>query len=119
MVEEIDALHSTGTWNLVPLPAGKSPVDCRWVYAIKIGPDGQVDCLKACLVSKGYTRIYGSDYYDTFSPVTKMTSVRLLLSMAAISSWPLYQLDIKNVFPHGILGYMAPITMTLSLLLPR
>ena len=55
MVEEMAVLHSTGTWNLVPLPVGKSPIGCRWVYTIKIGPDGRVDRLKARLVAKGYT----------------------------------------------------------------
>ena len=104
MVEETVALHSIGTWDLVPLPAGKSPVGCRWVYIVEIGPDGQVDHLKARLVAKGYTQIYGSDYYNTFSLVAKMASIRLLLSMAAMSSWPLYQLDIKNVFLHGDLA---------------
>ena len=50
---------------------------------------------------KSYTQVYGSDYGDTFSPVAKIASVRLLLSMATMCSWPLYQLDIKNVFLHG------------------
>ena len=90
MVEEMATLHSTSTWNLVPLPTGKSPVGCRWAYTVKIGPNSQVDRLKARLVAKGYTQIYGSDYYDTFSPTAKMTSDRLLLSMTAMSSWPLY-----------------------------
>ena len=72
-----------------------------WVYTIKVGPDGQVDRLKACLVAKGYTQIYCCDYGNTFSPVAKIASVRLFLSMATMCHWALYQLDIKNVFLHG------------------
>ena len=103
MVEEIDALHSTGTWDLVPLPADKSLVGCHWVYTVKIGPNGGLDRLKARLVVKVYSQTYDSIYYDTFSPVAKMTSVRLLLSMAAMSL-PLYQLGIKNAFLHSDLA---------------
>ncbi|RVW71744.1 Retrovirus-related Pol polyprotein from transposon TNT 1-94 [Vitis vinifera] len=101
MVDEMTALHSNDTWDLVVLPSGKSTVGCCWVYTVKVDPDGQVDCLKARLVAKGYTQVYGSNYGDTFSPVAKIASVRLLLSMAAMRSWPLYQLDIKNAFLHG------------------
>ena len=66
MVEEMVAMHSTSTWDLVTLPAGKSHVGCRWVYTVKIGLDGRVNCLKTRLVAKGYTQIYSSDYYNTF-----------------------------------------------------
>ena len=90
MVEEMATLHSTGTWDLVTLPVGKSPVGCCWVYTVKVGLDGRVDRLNTRLVAKGYTQIYDSDYYDTFFPIAKMTSVRLLLSMAAMRSLPLY-----------------------------
>ena len=55
MVEEMVALHSSGTWDLVTLPVGKTLVGCRWVYIVKIGPYGRVDRLKARLVAMGYT----------------------------------------------------------------
>ena len=104
MVDEMAALHSNGTWDLVDLPSGKSTVGCCWVYTVKVDLDGQVDCLKAHLVAKGYTQVYGSNYGDTFSPVAKIVFVRLLLSMVVMPSWPLYQLDIKNAFLHGDLA---------------
>ena len=84
MVDKMGALHSTGTWDLVVLPSGKSPIGCRWVYTVKVGSDGRVDHLKASLVARGYTQVYGSNYGDTFSLVAKIASVHLLLSMAAM-----------------------------------
>ena len=68
---------------------------------MKMNPDGSVARLKACLIAKGYAQTYGVDYFDTCSPVAKLTSVRLFISMAATHHWPLHQLDIKNAFLHG------------------
>ena len=88
--EEMDALYSNGTWMLVALPPGKSFVGCRWVCTMKVRPNSKVDWLKALLVAKGYTQKYDLDYYDTFSPMAKIASVRLLLSMAAMRSCPFF-----------------------------
>ena len=104
MVEEMTTLQSSGTWDLVTLPTGKTYVGCRLVYTVKIGPDSQVNCLKARLVAKGYTQIYGSDYYDTFFLVAKIAYVCLLLSMVVMQSWLLYQLNIKNALLYGDLA---------------
>ena len=60
-----------------------------------------MDCLKGCLVAKGFTQIYGLNYSDTFFPVAKIASVHFFLSMVATRHWSLYQLDIKNTFLHG------------------
>ncbi|PHT39465.1 hypothetical protein CQW23_23038 [Capsicum baccatum] len=101
MIEEMNALQINNTCELVQLPKGKSFVGSRWIYTVKVGSDRTVDRLKAHLVSKGYTQIYCLDYGDTFSPVVKIASVRLLISLAAMHHCPLHQLDIKNAFLHG------------------
>ena len=98
MVDEMAALHSNGTWDLVSLPPSKFTVGCRWVYTVKVGPDGQVDRLKAHLVAKGYTQIYGCDYGDTFSPVAKIAL------FAYFSPW---QLCVIGLFISWILRMLS------------
>jgi hypothetical protein len=101
MQSEIDALCENRTWSLVPLPNGKKPIGCRWVFKIKRNSDGSIERYKARLVAKGYTQIEGVDYFDTFAPVAKLVTVRVLLAIAAAKNWPLHQLDVNNAFLHG------------------
>uniref|UniRef100_A0A2N9ED05 Integrase catalytic domain-containing protein n=1 Tax=Fagus sylvatica TaxID=28930 RepID=A0A2N9ED05_FAGSY len=111
MQAEMDALQANQTWELVPLPSGEKTVGCKWVFTVKYLADGSVDRYKARLVAKGFTQIPGKDFGATFAPVAKLTSVRLLVSLAASHSWPLHQLDVKNAFLHGNLLetiYMDP-----------
>ena len=101
MHNEIQALQANSTWTLIELPSGKKPIGCRWVYKVKLKSDGTIERYKARLVAKGYNQIEGLDYTETFAPVAKLVTVRVLLSVAAIQGWHLHQLDVNNAFLHG------------------
>lgn len=81
-----------------PLPKGKKTVGCKWIFTIKHKADGSIERYKARLVAKGYTRV---DYQETFAPVAKINSIRVLRSLAANLDGPLLQFDVKNAFRHG------------------
>ena len=104
MKEGLDALHKTGTWDLVDLLSGKTAIDCKWVYKIKTRSDDTVDRYKACLVARGFTQEYGIDYEETFAPVARLSSVRTLITVYATCKWSLYQMDVKNAFLNGELS---------------
>ena len=89
MKEELDALHKTGTWDLVDLPSRKSAIDCKWVYKIKTRSDGIVDRYEARLVARGFTQKYEIDYEETFAPMARLSSVRTLIAISIACKWPL------------------------------
>ncbi|XP_073260909.1 uncharacterized protein [Populus alba] len=100
MTKEITALEKNQTWDLVILPPNKTVIGCKWVYKVKFQADGQVERYKARLVAKGYTQQEGIDFFDTFSPVAKITTVRVLLTIVVANNWFLHQLDVDNAFLH-------------------
>ncbi|RVW96204.1 Retrovirus-related Pol polyprotein from transposon RE1 [Vitis vinifera] len=101
MREEISALEKNKTWEIVERPKGKNIVDCKWIFTLKYKADGSLERHKARLVVKGYTQTYGVDYQETFAPVAKMNTVRILLSLVARYNWQLLQYEVENAFLHG------------------
>ena len=110
MDSEFYSLLKQQTWSLVPPPADKNVLSCKWVYKLKRHSDGTIAKYKARLVARGYLQKYGLDYEETFSPMVKPTTIRLPLALAVNYGWSLKQLDVSNAFLHGILKeevYMA------------
>ena len=101
MAVELKALESNHTWSICYLLPGKHPVGCKWVYKTKFKADGTIEQHKAHLVAKGFTQQEGLDFLDTFSPVAKLVTVKILFVLAAIYGWSLTQLDVTNAFLHG------------------
>jgi len=101
MMEEYSSLMKNHTWDLVPIPTGRKLVRCKCVYRTKYAVDGSIDKYKARLVAKGFSWVEGIDYSETFSPIGKMDSVHLVLSIATSQGWPMYQMDVKSAFLHG------------------
>ncbi|KAG7585659.1 Ribonuclease H-like superfamily [Arabidopsis thaliana x Arabidopsis arenosa] len=108
---ERQAMEHNHTWEEGELPKGKKAVTSKWVFTIKYKSNGDIERYKARLVARGFTQTYGEDYRDTFAPVAKLHTVRVVLSLATNLEWELWQMDVKNAFLQGELEeevYMKP-----------
>ena len=103
MQDEISALKENKTWVLVDRPEKRKIINNRWVFRVKVKPNGEVDRYRARLVVKGCAQVAGLDYNETFSPVTRFESVRTLMSIAAVEDFDIYQMDVKCAFLYGSL----------------
>uniref|UniRef100_A0A2N9IG39 Integrase catalytic domain-containing protein n=1 Tax=Fagus sylvatica TaxID=28930 RepID=A0A2N9IG39_FAGSY len=110
MQEEMSSMDKNNVWELVDLSPGRKTIGNKWVLKVKRKADGSIDRYKARLVAKGYTQREGIDYEDTFSPVVRFASIRLILSIVAKQDLELFQMDVKTAFLNGELDeeiYMA------------
>ena len=98
---KIGSLEHAGTWATVPCPPGKNIVRCKWVFRLKRKADGSVDKYKAHLVVRGFTQIYGVDYYDTYSPVVQLASFCLILAIATCNDWDIEAFDLNSAYLNG------------------
>lgn len=103
MSSEYNAQLDNHTFELVPPPSNHRIIDTRWIHTIKYSPNGDVRRYKSRWVARGYNQEYGIDYGETFSPVVKSITIRLVLHLAVTNSWQLKQLDVNNAFLQGTL----------------
>ena len=118
MGDEYATLMKNNTWNLVPLPPGRTSIKCRWVYDIKPGYEGVPERYKARLVALGCSQKPGLEFNQTYAPVVKLSTLRIILALIAVHDLEVLQLDVKTAFLHGRLdeeiymrqpeGYVAP-----------
>jgi hypothetical protein len=99
--DEMDSLISNKTWKLVELPLGCKTIGCKWVLRKKLKSDGIIDKFKARLVAKGFKQKADLAFFDTFSLVIRITSIRLLIAIAAIHDLKIHQMDVKTSFLNG------------------
>ncbi|XP_072084111.1 uncharacterized protein [Arachis hypogaea] len=115
--DELLALENNRTCRLVDLPIGKRLIGCKWLIKTKYNIDGTVEHYKAQLVAQGFTQRPGFDFLDTFSPVVRMTTLQMLLTIATSRNWFLHQLDVNTAFLHRDLSkevYMQQTTVFCS-----
>jgi hypothetical protein len=99
--KELATLKAAGTWDLVEAPEGANVVGSKWVFRVKKDAEGKVVRYKARLVAQGFSQIPGVDYFDTFTPVARLASIRTVLAFAATEDLEIGQIDIKGAYLNG------------------
>ena len=102
--EEMDSIMFNHTWELIDLPPGSKAIGCKWVFRKKYHTDGTINTFKARLVAKGYRQKEGIDYFDTYAPVARITSIRILFALDFIHDLYVHQMDVKTAFLNGDLN---------------
>ena len=110
--DEMDTIVCNHTWELADLPTGCKPLGCKWIFKRKMKVDGSIDKFKARLVIQGFRYREEVDYFDTYAPVARITTIRLLIALASIHNLFIHQMDVKTAFLDGELDeevYMKPL----------
>ncbi|WVZ06476.1 hypothetical protein V8G54_019822 [Vigna mungo] len=101
--EELLMIEKNETWKLVRRPTNRKVISVKWIFRTKLNPDGSINKHKAKLVVKAYPQIFGVDFSNTFAPVARLDTIRLMLAIAAQKGWKVYQLDVRSAFLNCLL----------------
>ncbi|GJR82913.1 zinc finger, CCHC-type containing protein [Tanacetum coccineum] len=115
---EMDSIMGNNTWVLTDLPPGYRPLGCKWIFKIKLKVDGTVEKFKARLVIQGFKQKSGIDYFDTYAPVARISTIRLRIAMASMHSLIIHQMDVKTTFLNGKLEEEVYMNQPLGFILP-
>ncbi|KAK1569056.1 hypothetical protein Q3G72_032065 [Acer saccharum] len=103
MQEELNQFERNEVWTLIPRPKTTNVIGTKWIYRNKSNENGNIVRNKARLVAQGYSQIEGIDFEETFAPVARLESIRLLLSISCVHKFKLHQMDVKSAFLNGFL----------------
>ena len=98
---EMESIMQNQTWVLVDLPLGSKPIGCKWIFKKKLKANGTIDKYKSRLIAKVYSKKKWQDFFDTYSPMMRITSIRILIAIATFHNLKIYQMDVKTAFLNG------------------
>jgi hypothetical protein len=103
MIEECQSIIKNDVWEIVPRPKRKDVVYSKWLFKIKHVVDGSIEKYKTRVVARGFSQKEGIDYEETFTPVSRYTSIRTIIALATKMKWKLHQMDVKKDFLNGVM----------------